>query len=83
MQAIIVKYLGPTNTKPSRRKAYCASGSITRSCGHYCDTNDRRDIRMIAEDLAAQRGWTGSRYGHLIEGGLPDGSDVFVFSVEG
>lgn len=83
MQAIVVKYLPATNTKPSRRKAYCEAGSLTRPCGHFCDTNDRTDTRMIAEALAEKLGWTGPNYGRLIGAGMPRSSDeVFVFSVE-
>ena len=29
MQAIQTKYIGPTNTKGARIKAFCAAGSIT------------------------------------------------------
>jgi hypothetical protein len=81
MQAIIVKYLPATNTKPSRYKAYCNAGSITQSCGHYCDTSDNADRRMIAEALQQKLGWIGPRYGHLIEAGLPDGKCVYVLSL--
>ena len=40
MQAIIVKYLGPTNTKGSRLKATCERGSITIPYPHELSGSD-------------------------------------------
>jgi hypothetical protein len=77
MQAIQVKFLGPTNTKPSRWRVFCAAKSRIVSKGHYCDTNDNRDARMAAEALAKELGW--EHYGEMIEGGLPNSDRVFVF----
>lgn len=37
MQAIITKYLGPTNTKGERIKASCEAGSVTISYRHDLD----------------------------------------------
>jgi len=82
MQAILVKFVGPTNTKPSRWSVSCSAGRAIYSKGHFCDTNDDKDARMAAEALAAKFGWLGDNYGRLIEGGLPNGDRVFVFSVE-
>lgn len=82
MQAIVVKFVGPTNTKPSRWKAVCQGGSLTVSKGHFCDTDDNKDARAVAMALVEKLKWNSAAYGHLIEGGLPNGDRVFVFSVE-
>jgi hypothetical protein len=75
MQAIVVKRLPYTNTRPSRYKATCASGSLVRPCGHFCDTNDVIDRRLLAEHMRDSFGWKGT----LHRGQLPNGDDVFVF----
>lgn len=82
MQAIVVKFLGATNTKPSRWSVSCSAKRIIVSKGHFCDTNDDTDARMAAESLAAELGWIGPRYGHMVEGDLPNGDRVFVFPEE-
>lgn len=78
MQAITVKFIPASNTRPSRLKACAQAGSITTSRGHYCATDSSTDIRMAAEALAARYGWNNK--GRLVEGWLPDGkTSVFVF----
>jgi hypothetical protein len=79
MQAILVKFLCPTNTKGSRYKATCAAGSLTLGSDHRLNPSD--NARKAAEALRDKLGWNTPRYGNLIEGGLPDGSYVFVFDV--
>lgn len=71
MQAILVKYLGPTNSRPSRYKASCQAGSITISKSY-----GRNDAADAALALCTKLGWEGD----LIEGGLPNGDAVFVFA---
>ena len=41
MQAIQVKYISATNTKGSRTKAFCYSGSITVPYNYSLDEEDR------------------------------------------
>lgn len=52
-QAIITKFLGPTNTKPARIKATCAYGSIT--IGYHSVPEDKTGCearnRWAAEQL--------------------------------
>lgn len=79
MQAILVKFIGPSNTKPSRWSVSCQAGRMIVSKGHFCDTNDDRDARMAALALCEKLGWDVARYGGLNEGGLPNGDRVFVF----
>lgn len=77
MQAILVKYLGPTNTRPSRFKASCASGSLTLPMDYAfdCDGNARKAAEALCEKL----GWLTPNHGRLISGALPSGDTVFVF----
>jgi hypothetical protein len=78
MQAIQVKFLAPTNTRGSRYKATCAAGSLTLSSDHALNPSD--NARKAAEALRDKLGWNTPHHGELIEGGLPDGSYVFVFA---
>jgi hypothetical protein len=41
MQAIQIRYLGPTDTKGSRVKAFCYSGSITIDFNYALDAEGR------------------------------------------
>ena len=75
MQAIQVKFLGPTNFRGSRYKAWAQAGSVTLSSDHAL--NPSGNARKAAEALATKLGWT---YGELIEGGLPNGDYVFTFN---
>jgi len=68
LQAIITKYLGPTNVKGSRIKATAAAGSVTIHIDHALDIEDNHFI--AAEALADKFGWTGAWF----MGGMPDGS---------
>ena len=71
MQAIQVKYLSATDTKPSRLKAFCKGGSITIPFNH--DNEDQGYIDA-ARQLAEKLGWLGFYYG----GTLPNNDKVFV-----
>lgn len=88
MQAIITKYIAPTNFKPSRYSAACERGSITVSADHglNADENHRAVCdalcaRFTAEDVAkygssADNGtWSRPKAG----GQIPDGRHVFCF----
>jgi hypothetical protein len=74
MQAIIVKYLGPTNTQGARLKACTASGECVTVGKTYAD--DNTDRRRAVAKLCAKLGW--SDCDKMIRGGLKD-ADVFVF----
>ncbi len=76
MQAITVRFLGPTNTLGSRYKASCAAGSITLSSDYAL--NPEQNAARAAVALCKRLGWTKDYYGDLICGGLEDGSYVFV-----
>lgn len=76
-QAIITKYLGPTDTKGARIKATCYSGSIAIDYPYHLDTD--RAHRAAAKALCKKLDWTGT----LIGGSLPDESGyAFVFADE-
>lgn len=72
-QAIVTKYRGPTNTKPSKIIATSASGlRISMPYRHDLTTDDAH--RLAAQALADKYGWTGD----MVAGGLKDGY-AFVF----
>jgi hypothetical protein len=73
MQAIVVKYLGPTDFRGSRYKASAQAESLTLASDERYgpEVNSRR----AADALIAKLGW---RYGEWLEGALPDGSRVYV-----
>lgn len=74
MQAIVTKYLGATNTKPSRIKATASAGSVTISYSYDHDTEGCH--RQAAQALCDKFGWKGS----FVTGGLPNGDYVHVFT---
>ena len=73
MKAIQVKYLAPTNTKPSRWKAFAEGGaSVTLSLDYELDAGP--DARRVAQALVDKMQWapiTGA-------GCLPNGDYVFT-----
>jgi hypothetical protein len=72
-QAIVTKFIGPSNVKGSRVKAKAAAGSLTLHWDHSLngDDNHTKAAKALAEKLA----WGGVWFG----GGMPDGSgNVFV-----
>jgi hypothetical protein len=81
MQAIVVKYLGPTNRHGSRYKATAEGGSVIVPCDS--SLSDDENHLHACEALAHKMKWTpeyGRRFeGKWIEGGLPNGLTVFVF----
>lgn len=80
MQAIVVKYLGPTNCRGSRYKATAQAGSITLEADPRLglEANAKRAAAALREKL----GWTDAEsrnYGkEWIHGFLPDGAHVFI-----
>ena len=75
MQAIITKYLPATNSRGSRIKATCSSGSVTIPYPH--DLRGQAVNRAAADALVAKL-FPGAT-APLLGGGLPDGRTVFVF----
>lgn len=80
MQAIVVKYLGPTNCRGSRYKATAQAGSITLDADMRYGPEE--NAKLAATALREKFGWTDAKsrnYGkEWIHGFLPDGTHVFV-----
>ena len=76
MQAIVTKYLGPTNSRGARVKATCQAGSKTIPWDYALDVAANHDA--VAHALARKLGWisqTGAYSGELLErGGMPNGN---------
>lgn len=65
-QAIVTKYIGPSNIRGSRIKATAAAGSIYV---HYDDSlSSEKAHAKAAEALANKYGWKGFWY----QGGMPN-----------
>ena len=75
MQAIQTKYLPATDTRGSRIKATCETGSITIAYPH--ELSGQAVHRKAAEALV-DKFWPGIK-DKLLGGSLKDGSSVFVF----
>jgi hypothetical protein len=74
-QAIVTKYIGPSNIRGSRVKATAAAGSVTLHWDSSLNSDDNH--ARAAEALATKYGWRGNWYG----GGMPDGrGNVYVCS---
>ena len=79
MQAIQTKYLGPTETKGSRIKAWCDAGSIT--IGYPYEYSGMDCHLQAAKALQIKLGWIGKAYGQLLGGALPNqGGYCFVLA---
>jgi hypothetical protein len=73
-QAIITKYLGPTNYHCSRVKAKCQAGSVIVSWDSNLDINE--NYTAAATLLAQRLGWLmieGKKF-NLVGGAMPDNS---------
>lgn len=93
-QAIVTKYIPPTNTKGSRIKAFCDRGSIIVPTDHSLNLNKRHEAAakaLIAKFVREDQKQYGTKpennpwnQGPLIAGGLPEkmkgGYLVFVFA---
>lgn len=78
MQAILTRYLSPTNTRGARIKATCAAGSITISYPH--ELSGQAVYRKAAEALVSKLGWVDTYHGCLLGGQLVSGDYAFVFN---
>lgn len=65
-QAIVTKYLGPTNFRGSRIKAHCEATSVVVSYEHAW--NSERNHDEAARKLATKLNWAGKWFA----GGMPD-----------
>jgi hypothetical protein len=72
MQAIVTKYIGPTNHRGSRIKAIAAAGSVTVPYEYGTDTEGAHRIAAVA--LCQKLDW---EFDH-VPGDLPDGSTAWV-----
>jgi len=76
MQAIEVKFLGPTNARGARLKASASAGSIIIPFPY-----DDEPEMQAAEALRVKIGWDDEKYyGKLIGGTIPNGNYVFVMT---
>ncbi len=69
-QAIVTKYLGPTNYRGARVKATAQAGSITHSWDHAYSVSDNH--RIAANLLMMKFKWN-EHYDIAGSGELPDG----------
>ena len=72
MQAIVTKYIGPTNVRGSRVKATAQAGSVT--LGWDDSMNPDGNHKAAARALAQKYGWDGE----WVSGWTPDGRSVWV-----
>jgi hypothetical protein len=72
MQAIITKYIGPTNHRGARIKAIAAAGNVTVPYEYGTDTDGAHRVAAVA--FCEKFDWT---FDH-IAGDLPDGSLAWV-----
>lgn len=70
-QAIVTKYLGPTNHRGSRIKVKAYAGSKTYAWDHALDTNENHTKAAYA--YATELGWL-DRGETLTGGSMPDNS---------
>lgn len=73
-QAIVTKYIGPTNYRGARIKATASAGSITVPYAYELEIQAAH--RAAARALADKFGWAGD----MVGGGLAQGGYCFVFT---
>lgn len=74
-QAIVTKFLSPTNTRGARIKATAQAGSVTVGYDYGLNSDDNH--KRAAEALAAKFEWRGRWF----DGGAPDGcGNVYVWA---
>lgn len=78
-QAILTKYLGPTNTRGARVKAWCQAGSVTLVWDDALDVNANHD--RAAESLAKKLKWLDRHW--LAGASLPDNTGNCYILVSG
>ncbi len=75
-QAIVTKYIGPSNTKGSRIKATAAAGSVTLHLDNSLNIEDNHALAALA--LANKYAWRGTW--HM--GGMPGDSGYCFVSYD-
>ena len=75
-QAIVTKYIGPSNVRGSRIKASAAAGSVTLHYDSSLNTEDNH--AKAAKALADKYEWSGAWY----QGGMPDDSGYCFVCVD-
>ena len=76
-QAIVTRYLGPTNHRSARIKAKAAAGSVTVNWDHAMDPADNHFHAACA--LLDKMGWNMDGRMFLAVGGMPDDTgNVYV-----
>lgn len=93
MQAIVTKYLGPTNSRGSRIKATCEAGSLSvpydyglSDYGRHkqaCDALRLKLAKSIAKRHPGEDYRKSSWLKPMVGGGLPGGSGYAFVFVEG
>ena len=81
MQAIVTKYLGPTNYRGARVKAMAQAGSVTIPWDDALDVDTNHEAAAVA--LCAKLKWTteNGHKGRWNGGGSPDGNgNVYVYT---
>jgi hypothetical protein len=76
MQAIQVRFCGPTNTQGSRYIARCEAARLVHPASY--DRNPYDNATTAASKLLVKLGWTTKYYGQWVGGQLPNGDWVFV-----
>lgn len=76
LQAIVTKYIGPTNHRSARIRATCSATSLCVAYDHSLGLEENHAAACHA--LTSKLGWNGV----YIQGGMPDkiGGYVFVCS---
>ena len=79
MQAIEIKYLGPTNTKGARIVAECAAKRVTVGYPYELDSEaaHRYAAQKLCEAMGGKYGWEFSR---RVTGQLKNGNYVHVYA---
>lgn len=78
MQAILTRFLCPTNTRGARISAQCAAGRVVVHCAHALTGEENH--QAAAQALRVKLGWSEDRYGKLVTGQLPNGDYCHVFT---
>jgi hypothetical protein len=90
MQAIEVKFIGPSYTLGDRVIAFCAAKRKVYAYNALEDVCVKRNIpmnrdnvaKLAAESLKNELGWELGSYGRMVMGSLKNGNYVFVFTGE-
>ena len=85
MQAIITKYIGPTDYRGSRVKATCQAGSVTLNWDDALNSEQNHDAAALA--LVRKLEWNTiasvKKDSAMYRGGLPSGEgNCYVFPVK-